>query len=146
MNWKDSLTGISPGKLCLAVVGAAIGVGLSLGFPDLDIRFLGIGAHRYFLFHSAALAALLYILTRRPDRGGLGRSVIDGIVFGCGIGLGSHLVVDVFGSKSVVFPFIGTLCKGTSLDDRLWIGVNAMASFVVSVLTYRRIRPRLSSP
>lgn len=133
------------GKYFLVAVAALVGAAVFFGFPDLDIRLLGIGAHRNFLFHSAALVVVLYALTGARRRwAGSGSLLVDGIVMGCGVGLAAHLAADVFQSKSVVFPFVGTLAKGTSVDDRLWIAANALISVVVSVLTYKRVRRKLS--
>ena len=35
------------------------------------------------------------------------------------VGVGVHLVTDLFQTKTVMFPFIGSLVDGTSVDDRL---------------------------
>ena len=38
--------------------------------PDMDISMLGIGSHRYFLFHSAALITTRMCPARSPNSGG----------------------------------------------------------------------------
>ncbi len=127
----------------LAVVGAAIGFALFLRFPDLDIRLLGIGAHRNFLFHSLLLVAVLFLLVRQLDaRKGLAIFVMS-VVAGCGIGIGAHLAADVFQSHPVKFPFIGSLIDGTLTDDRLWLGLNALGSALFSLAIFKRLKPSL---
>ncbi len=106
----------------LAWIAIAAGSLLGYGIPDLDIRLLGIGYHRYFLFHSAFLPILLAIYTPKALRT---------LAAGIALGLGCHLFTDLFQYKAVIFPFIGSLVKGTSLDDRLWEGANAAACWLV---------------
>jgi len=40
--------------------------------------------------------------------------------------------------KSVHFLFVSTLVKGTSLDDRCWIGLNMVLGFFLIGAAYRR--------
>lgn len=114
-------------KLVLVLIGAA----LFYPFPDIDIRLLGIGNHRYFFFHSAILPLLLFAFVKRKDSTWIWNS-INGILCAFALGIGIHLIVDVFQSKSVVFPFAKTLIRGTSIDDRLWEGINGVLCFFVS--------------
>lgn len=128
----------------LAIVGAAIGFALFIRFPDLDIRLLGIGAHRNFLFHSLLLVAILFLLVRGLDaRKGLAVFVMS-IVAGCGLGVGAHLFADVFQSHPVKFPFVGSLVDGTSIDDRLWLGLNALGSALFSFAIFKKVKPSLT--
>ena len=105
----------------LAVSAAAL-----FKFPDLDIPLLGIGNHRYFLFHSAIVPLAAWYALRRWRFVGLA------LVAGFALGVGVHLFTDVFQTKSVVFPIVGTLVRGSSVDDRLWEGGNALACGVIT--------------
>ena len=107
-------------------------------FPDLDISTLGIGNHRYFLFHSAAVVWMMKKIydarlarTRGTDR--IGDRVIDrmvGIMAASGAyAVGIHLALDVIQPKSVVFPFIGSPVSGTLIDDNIWLLGNALYCF-----------------
>jgi hypothetical protein len=132
----------------LAILGVASVIlpaglwGLWQGFhaPDLDISFLGIQNHRYFLFHSAiGLAALRYFyrawLNRALAAGPVQRStqkVAGAILGGVALGVAVHLAVDVFQPKSVVFPFFGTLVEGTLIDDDLWLLGNSLWAFKIA--------------
>jgi len=140
--------GAKPGSVvrhALIAAGSLAAAVLFFGFPDLDIRLLGIGAHRNFLFHSAALTAVLFLLAR-SRREKAGRLPAGIIAAGCGLGIAAHLAVDVFQSKSVVFPFVGTLVRGSSVDDRLWLGVNSVISLLLGVRSLARTRPRAGPP
>jgi len=86
-------------------------------FPDLDITFFGIGAHRNPLFHSSLSFFLLW-------------AVIDGknlpmqaIATGYGIGLASHLWWDI-----LYYGDVRWLPGG--LIDRLWLGANGLLCFI----------------
>jgi hypothetical protein len=131
-------------KRLFAVAVALVGIFLFLKFPDLDIRILGIGAHRNFLFHSAAIVLVFYLLMNRRDSMRLHWLIINCIIAGCGIGIGIHLAADLLQSKAVLFPFVGSLIDGTSLDDRLWLGANSAGCFLISFLTFRRCKQSLS--
>lgn len=128
----------------LAAIGTGIGIALFIRFPDLDIRLLGIGAHRNFLFHSVLLVAALFFLVRGLDaRKGLNLFLMS-VVAGCGLGIGAHLLADVFQSHPVKFPFIGSLVGGTSMDDRLWLGLNSLGSALLSLAIFRKLKPSLT--
>jgi hypothetical protein len=132
------------GKI-VAAIGAGIGIALFFRFPDLDIPLLGIGAHRNFLFHSVALVAALFLAVRKLDaRRGVNVFVMS-VVAGCGIGIGLHLFADMFQSHPVKFPFVGSLVDGTSVDDRLWLGLNSIGSLLLSVGIFRRLKLALIS-
>ena len=140
--------GAKPGSVvrrALILAGTLAAGVLFFGFPDLDIRLLGIGAHRNFLFHSALLVVVLHVLAgaRREKAGWM---LVNVIAAGCGLGIAAHLGVDVFQSKSVVFPFVGTLVRGSSVDDRLWLGVNSAISLLLGVRCLARTRPRAGPP
>ncbi len=105
-------------------------------FPDLDIAVLGIGLHRNFLFHSTLISFLAYkiFLSKRET---ILSFIKNGIIFGLSITIGLHLLFDVFQNKSVHFIIVSTLIKGTSIDDRLWLLINSILSFYISIKTYR---------
>ncbi len=111
------------------LVGATIFAFITFRFPDLDIKLLGIGKHRYFLFHSAIVPLAIVWLYRKM----MHVSVIGfiAVTFAVGFltGVGIHLVTDVFQTTRIIFPFIGSLIDGTSVDDRLWEGGNALICF-----------------
>ncbi len=125
----------------LAPVGA---FGLVEGFaaPDWDISLMGIGYHRYFLFHSAFGLILLRrfyrqwqlrALESQPGWGGKVKQKIAGTLFGTvAAGVGLHLLTDVFQPKSVVFPFFGSLVDGTLVDDNIWLLGNSLWAFRIS--------------
>lgn len=107
-------------------------------FPDIDISTLGIGNHRYFLFHSAAVAwALKKIydarLSRSEGSDKISDKVIDriiGVMAASGAyAVGVHLALDVVQPKSVVFPFIGSPIDGTLIDDNIWLMGNSLYCF-----------------
>ncbi|MGI6037613.1 MAG: hypothetical protein ACOYD6_05235 [Limnochordia bacterium] len=118
--------------------------GLSRGIvaPDLDIRLLGIGKHRYFLFHSAlGLVVLrkLYNMWRQSteDKNHLWPYRVvhktAGMALGAyAVGVGVHLAIDVFQPKAVIFPFFGSLVDGTLIDDRLWLLGNSLWAFQIA--------------
>ncbi|MBE3584331.1 MAG: hypothetical protein IMX01_09500 [Limnochordaceae bacterium] len=48
------------------------------------------------------------------------------------VGVGLHLLIDVFQPKSIVFPFFGSLVDGTLIDDGLWLLGNALWCFRIA--------------
>ncbi|SDT86059.1 hypothetical protein [Desulfobacula phenolica] len=83
-------------------------------FSDLDIKLLGIGGHRNPLFHSGLLFFILLIPAKRF------RSFVPAaIVASFGIGLGSHLIWDLFDHADVRW------IPGLNFD-RLWLGTNGL--------------------
>ena len=125
-------------KAAVLVPAGWVGLNAGLGFPDKDISLLGIGSHRYFLFHSAIGVFVLkklydrYLLCDRdhPDLLTRVASKVGGAFLGCAaVGMGVHLLIDVFQPKTVIFPFIGSLVNGTLVDDRLWLLGNSLWCF-----------------
>ena len=118
--------------------------GLWEGFaaPDWDISTLGIGYHRFFLFHSAIGLAVLrrfhqkwqaHLAQTDNSFGGRAKQKLAGALLGAGAaGVGLHLLVDVFQPKSVVFPFFGSLIEGTLVDDNIWLLGNSLWAFKIS--------------
>lgn len=108
--------------------------------PDKDISLLGIGNHRYFLFHSAIGLVLLRYLYREwvdDDRRQsivtrLGQKVAGVALGSYALGVAVHLALDVVQPKSVVFPFFGSLVSGTLVDDRIWLLGNSLWAFKIS--------------
>ncbi|HHV61703.1 MAG TPA: hypothetical protein GXX51_03565, partial [Firmicutes bacterium] len=106
--------------------------GFTEGFPapDLDIKILGIGNHRFFLFHSALGLVILRHLYRlwvekneKPEKwvSHVRRKVAGMLLGGYAVGVGVHLAIDVFQPKAVIFPFFGSLIDGTMVDDNIWL-------------------------
>lgn len=132
-------------KTGAVTVLAPVGLfGLVEGFaaPDWDISTLGIGYHRYFLFHSAiGLVVLRHFYrqwrarTLEQQSGWCGKvkQKVVGTMFGTvAAGVGIHLLVDVFQPKSIVFPFFGSLVEGTLVDDNIWLLGNSLWAFRIS--------------
>ena len=116
-----------------------VSLGYGLAWPDLDIRLLGIGWHRYFLFHSAAAAWLLREFARsystwvqRDPTAPRLQKVVAAIAAGGAVGIALHLLKDALidGDKTVVFGIPGlrlnTLVPGTHVDDDLWLVANGL--------------------
>jgi hypothetical protein len=118
----------------------AMGFVEGLSFPDLDISLIGIGSHRFFFFHSALGLVILRKLyntwinskdsSRRPVR--IVEKLAGTLLGGCALGVGIHLLIDVFQPKSVVFPFFGSLFDGTLIDDNIWLLGNSLWAFRIS--------------
>jgi len=89
-------------------------------FPDLDIKLLGIGGHRNPLFHSGILFFVLVYLMRRYNS-----IPLAVLIAAFGVGLGSHLIWDLFDHADVRW------IPGATLD-RLWVGVNGALCFVLA--------------
>ncbi|HUV07501.1 MAG TPA: hypothetical protein VMX75_07210 [Spirochaetia bacterium] len=117
---------IKTGKSVFAVASFVAGFVLFLRFPDLDIRLLGIGYHRYFLFHSAIIPVLGLVLLRKHDIKNHVVFLFYGFLCGLSLSIGFHLLLDVFQPAAVKFPFVGSLIDGTSIDDRVWEGINSL--------------------
>ncbi|MDN5363289.1 MAG: hypothetical protein PWQ91_350 [Eubacteriales bacterium] len=124
----------------LAPVGVWGGI-IGGWLPDTDISILGIGVHRYFLFHSTfGLLALRYLYSlwcksSQHGKKGLVEETLQkiaGVVLGtCAFGVGIHLLVDAFQPKAVVFPFFGSLIDGTFVDDNIWLLGNSLWAFKI---------------
>jgi hypothetical protein len=113
----------------LFIAGITIIAISTFRFPDLDIRFLGIGKHRHFLFHSAIVPLITLRVLKPIRRISFLNVIVTAAAIGFLVGIGVHLFTDVFQTKSVYFPFIGSLIDGTSIDDRLWEGGNSLICF-----------------
>ena len=120
------------------LVGATIFAILTFKFPDLDIRLLGIGKHRYFLFHSAIVPLLALWTSQKLRHISIVSYLATIFAVGFLVGVGIHLLTDVFQTAPVKFPFIGSLVDGTSVDDRLWEGGNAHICFSAAWKSARR--------
>ena len=97
-------------------------------FPDLDIRLMGIGSHRNPLFHSGILFFILFYSARRSHS-----FFLAAIISGFGIGLGSHLIWDLFDHADVRWIPGGGL-------DRLWLGINGLLCFILSKTVFDSCR------
>lgn len=119
----------------LTAVGLAGYTGFS-GFPDRDIALLGIGSHRFFLFHSGAAIKGLekmymnwYELDDRNTIERMAKKVVGVALGGAAIGMGVHLLSNTLNPKAVIFPLIGSLVDGTMVDDTLWLLANSIWCF-----------------
>jgi hypothetical protein len=114
MGFVYTLSGDHPynGKTITLFLISLVPCYLGTLFSDLDITLLGIGGHRNPIFHSGLLFFLLLLLTKRFD------SYLFAVsISAFGVGLGSHLIWDLFGKGDVRWISGGTL-------DALWLGVN----------------------
>ncbi|NLM95583.1 MAG: hypothetical protein GX165_08455 [Firmicutes bacterium] len=129
-------------KMGILVPSGLWGLSKGIAAPDLDIRLLGIGKHRFFLFHSALGLVVLGKLYRMwvhstEDKNHLWPYRVvhkaAGAVLGSyAVGVGIHLAIDVFQPKAVIFPFFGSLADGTLIDDRLWLLGNSLWAFQIA--------------
>jgi hypothetical protein len=104
------------GSFLLALIPCYLGT----VFPDLDIRYLGIGAHRNVFFHSGILFFFLFFLGTQIDI-----FIISIGIAGFGIGIGSHLLWDLVDRANI---------RGISSRklSQLWLGVNGLACLFFS--------------
>ena len=137
-RWEQKA--VTAAKIGVLVPASIIGFNSGLGFPDKDISLLGIGSHRYWLFHSAFAVWVLekfykaYLAKQSGDLTLLDRitrKLLGVIGGGAAWGVGVHLAIDVFQPKSVVFPFFGSLIDGTLVDDRMWLLGNSLWCFKI---------------
>lgn len=118
--------------------------------PDKDITALGIGSHRNFFFHSAAIALgvklacrlMLRVASRAEKLVKKGSDDHEALVFiatnlkaisfGYAVGTATHLVKDATfdGSKAVTGPWGGTLLDGTIVDDDAWLLLNGFVAIM----------------
>lgn len=111
---------VSGARVAMLAPFALLSVGWGFAFPDWDITLLGIGLHRFFLFHSAfAIVGLRRFLRRRWVEA-WNKTTVRVLLGGFALGIGFHLLTDLFQPKSVVFPW-GSAVPGTLLDDELWL-------------------------
>ncbi|MCA9773598.1 MAG: GTPase domain-containing protein, partial [Myxococcales bacterium] len=113
--------------------------------PDLDIRLLGIEAHRNFLFHGALPVLVLWIgrqwialRPRAPGRPAPDLKGLDLLVCPAAMGLAFHLFVEAFapGGSVVRFPFRGSLVAAATWDDRAWLAINGLISAAIAWRTW----------
>src|ERR1035437_9070261 len=134
-------SGYQLAKVSVLVPVGLFGLAHGLSFPDLDISLLGIGYHRFFLFHSAlGLVALRYFYRQwvekqaYPDRWAsrVKRKAVGALLGSFAVGVGIHLAIDVFQPKAVIFPFIGSLVDGTLVDDNIWLIGHSLWAFKIA--------------
>lgn len=125
-------------KMAVLVPTGLFSLSAGFGFPDKDISLLGIGNHRFFLFHSGVAVWMMRKvyeaqLARTGDSRLLRDRVVNkivGVAAGtAAFGVGCHLFVDILQPKSIVFPFLGSLVQGTLIDDDLWLLANGLWCF-----------------
>ena len=125
-------------KMAVLVPTGLFSLSAGFGFPDEDISLLGIGNHRFFLFHSGVAVWMMRKvyeaqLARTGNSSLLRDKVVNKIVGvaagSAAFGVGCHLFVDIFQPKSIVFPFLGSLVPGTLVDDDLWLLANGLWCF-----------------
>jgi len=133
------------GCAAVAKAGVLVPVGLwglteGLSAPDMDISLLGIGNHRFFLFHSAlGLAVLRHLFNKWQEAEtyssqffkNAGGKVVGALLGTYAVGVGVHLMIDVFQPKAVIFPFFGSLVNGTLMDDNIWLLGNSLWAFKI---------------
>lgn len=144
------------GQATLIVPASLVGLSQGIVMPDLDISLVGIGSHRFFLFHSGLVVwglEQLYLRYYRQMELDVSSSplmagpsiaayrnharrvlmkVAGGLLGAVAIGVGVHLVLDVFQPKAVIFPVIGSLLDGTLVDDNIWLLGNALWCFRIA--------------
>ncbi len=100
-------------------------------FPDLDITLLGIGGHRNPIFHSGLLFFILLFLIKRYKS-----VLLASIISAFGVGLGSHLIWDLFDRADVRW------IPGSLLDS-FWLGSNGLLCILLAriFLSSRLIEP-----
>ena len=86
-------------------------------FPDLDIKFLGIGGHRNPLFHSCLSYFILFFIVSGKS------SFFRILTIGYGVGLASHFWWDIIYYGDVRW------IPGETLD-RAWLFINGLLSFI----------------
>ena len=138
-GWTEKAIDI--GKIAVFVPSSLISFDQFFSLPDSDISLLGIGNHRFFLFHSGAVAWILKTMyasriKRTVDDKSISTTIINkiaGVVAGSGcFAIGCHLAIDAFQPKSIVFPYFGSLVDGTLVDDNIWLLGNSIYCFKIS--------------
>jgi len=126
------------GQVAVLAPAGLFAASAGLNFPDLDIPLLGIGAHRFFFFHSGLgvwllkkvhEAALAWVGDGEGTWDVVVRKIVGVALAGLAVGVGIHLILDAFNPKAVIFPFLGSLVDGTPVDDSLWLLGNAVWCF-----------------
>lgn len=138
-NIMDS--GYTLAKASVLVPCGIFGITHGFAYPDYDISLLGIGNHRFFLFHSAiGLAVLRYFYRgwaerlKNPDDWSkrVPKKLVGALLGTFAVGVGLHLAVDLFQPKSINFPFFGSLVDGTMVDDNIWLLGNSLWAFYIA--------------
>lgn len=132
--------GTKVANLAVMVPTSLVSLSAGLNFPDWDISLLGIGKHRFFLFHSAlGLIPLRYLYikwkenSQRPHGLQQWLQKVAGVALGTyAVGVGIHLAIDAFQPKAVTFPFFGSLVDGTLADDNVWLLGNSLWAFKIA--------------
>ncbi len=108
-------------------------------FPDFDIKLLGIKNHRYFLFHSAIVPLIVFLIVLQlKPRSPIGKWLY-GLSIAFTLGVGVHLFQDCFEKKSIVFPIIRHLLEHTYLDDIIWLVVNTIVAFGLAGVLFAKL-------
>ncbi len=111
---------ISRAQIGLLLLISLIPCYLGTVFSDLDIRLLGIGGHRNPLFHSGLAFFILFVIFRKFNS-----FAVAATISAFGVGLGSHLIWDLFDKADVRW------IPGAGLD-RMWLGANGALCLVLS--------------
>ena len=139
------------GKLKAAAIFASgyCALGKGVVAPDADISLLGIGNHRFFLFHSAIGLEILKRLYNNWNSNASGEEanpsaltikIITGVLLGgYAAGVGIHLALDAVSPKAVIFPVIGSLIDGTLIDDDIWLAANSAWAFSISYKVFKDV-------
>jgi len=101
--------------------------------PDWDVLLLGIASHRHWVSHSAWLPLLLAASKYLQPQFWAAYPLAASPALGLCLGLGSHLLWDLAGSRShtiVVIPHAWTLRAATS---RAWLLVGALLCLASAV-------------
>ena len=124
MGFAYTFTGLVNSKLKLVALFLTTLIPCYFGtvFPDLDITLLGIGSHRNPIFHSGIIFFLILFFIRRSKS-----LVLSSLVVGFGVGIGSHLIWDLFDQADVRW------IPGSFLDSA-WLGVNGLLCLMLSRL------------
>ena len=126
------------GQVAVLAPAGLFAASAGLNFPDLDIPLLGIGAHRFFFFHSGLgvwllkkvhEAALAWVGDGEGTWDVVVRKIAGVALAGFAVGVGIHLILDAFNPKAVIFPYLDSLVDGTPVDDSLWLLGNAVWCF-----------------
>jgi len=138
-------------KLFAYILAVGGGAWAGNAVPDQDIKIMGLGKHRNFMFHSAFVAvAMVFVgkfIFRVLDRSLhhidedseyykealFYKNLFYSFSFGLSFGVASHLGIDgtVQNGKAVLFPGIGSIVNDTLLDDKIYLIVNAFLSVLM---------------
>ena len=135
-------------EMGMIIPAAAFGFSQGIFLPDLDIQLLGIGWHRFFLFHSAVAPYVSkFILEKYEDvinkkTGSIGGPLLWGLLAGNAIGIGVHLLEDgsfglLGGEHDVVFGIpdvirFGSIIPSTYIDDDIFLDGNGLWALTIA--------------